>query len=878
MKLIITEKNIAARRLAEILAQGKAKAGKVYTTPIYTFTWAGEDCVAIGLRGHILAVDFPVELDYTSKTKVWKAVTAEGEIIDADLPKTLPVPPWQKTRKPFSKSGLALTSWNIPALPYLTWAPVIKQPAERDLIRSLKNLAKKADEIIIATDFDREGELIGSDAAGVVREVNTTAPILRARYSALTKGEVTRAFDELTSVDNNLAQAGEARQDIDLIWGAVLTRYLTKVRFGGLGKPRSAGRVQTPTLKLIVDKEAERDAFVPEDYWVVSAELQTGTGESFTARHSTDHFKDRTAAESALQTVQEAIVAGTPATVASLEQKKRVVKPPIPFNTTMLMAAAAAEGLSPTRTMRLAESLYMDGLISYPRVDNTVYPASLDLRGSLRKLAQVSELAPFANEILAQGSLHPTRGAKETTDHPPIHPTDTAQRSKLRDDEWKLYNLIARRFLATLSTQAVYNDSKAEFDIAGETFFAKGQTLVVPGFRALYPYGAKKEDYLPALEQSDKLQVLSCTSDERQTKPPSRYSEGGIITTMEKLGLGTKATRADAVQRLIDRAYVQVENKSLKPTQLGRAVIDALSRFAAHITSPDMTAELEDEMDAIASGTRPRSAVVTHSREILSDSMKTLIDAADEVGEMLKDASHADSVIGKCPKCGKDIVVRRSLKTGGQFAGCSGWNAEGTGCDVSYPLPPGKIEPLEEPCPVCGAPRVRIIQFRRKPVERCLNPECQTNYEPPIDLGACPTCAAAGKKGRIIGQRNQRTLKRYARCTNYDECQTSYPLPQSGEITATGEYCPTCGSPEIVVATRRGPWRICINMDCPSKQKATDGQEEGSAGKPKKTRATAASKAKAKTKTATKTKAKTSARKAPASRKATTAKKTPAAK
>ena len=831
MKLIITEKNIAARRLAEILSSGASKSDKVYSTPIYRFSWRGDDCVAIGLRGHILEVDFPVELNYAAKQKAWEAVTSEGETIGVDLPADLPTPPWDKTRKPFSKSGLSLVTWKIESLPYLTWAPVIKQPAERELIRSLKNLAKKADEIIIATDFDREGELIGSDASGVVREVNTTAPILRARYSALTKGEVTRAFDELTCVDNDLAQAGEARQDIDLIWGAVLTRYLTKVRFAGLGKPRSAGRVQTPTLKLIVDKEAERDAFVPEDYWVVTAELQTRAGEAFTARHAQDHFREQPAAAAALRAVEAAIAAGKPARVAALEQKDRVVKPPIPFNTTTLMAVAAGEGLSPTRTMRLAESLYMSGLISYPRVDNTVYPASLDLAGSLRKLAQVPDFADFANALLAQAKLTPTRGKVETTDHPPVHPTDTAVRSKLRDDEWKLYNLICRRFMATLSTQAVYRDLKADFDVAGESFFAKGQTLVKPGFRAIYPFGAKTEDYLPALSQGDELAVLSCASDQRQTKPPARYGEGGIITTMEKLGLGTKATRADAVQRLVDRAYVQVENKSLKPTQLGRAVIDALSQFAAHITSPDMTAKLEGEMDAIASGKRQRREVVTHSRELLAGSMKTLLEKTDEVGEMLKDASHADSVIGSCPKCGKDIVVRRSMKTGGQFAGCSGWNAEGTGCDVSYPLPQGKIEPLEGACEKCGAPRVRIIQFRRKPVERCLNPECPTNYEAPIDLGACPVCAKADKAGRVIGQRNPRSLKRFARCTNYEDCETSYPLPQNGAIKATGEYCGACGSPEIVVTTRRGPWRICINMDCPAKLEAEEKKAERATAK-----------------------------------------------
>ena len=143
---------------------------------------------------------------------------------------------------------------------------------------------------------------------------------------------------------------------------------------------------------------------------------------------------------------------------------------------------------------------------------------------------------------------------------------------------------------------------------------------------------------------------------------------------------------------------------------------------------------------------------------------------------------------------------------------------------MTYPLPPGKIEPLEDVCPVCAAPRVRIIQFRSKPIERCLNPECETNHEPAIDLGQCPVCrerglhADDGEIGHIIGQRNPKTLKRFARCTNFEQCQVSYPLPGRGEIEPTGEYCASCGAPEVVVRTARGPWRICINMGCPSKE------------------------------------------------------------
>ncbi len=169
-------------------------------------------------------------------------------MLPADMPDGLARPPYDTKRKPFLADGISIKGWKLESLPYLTWAPVIKLPAEKELIRSLKNLAKKSDSVIIATDFDREGELIGSDALNKVREVAPDLPVARAQYSSFTKAEITQAFDNLVSLDQNLADAGESRQHIDLIWGAVLTRYLTLAKFGGFGNVRSAGRVQTPTL------------------------------------------------------------------------------------------------------------------------------------------------------------------------------------------------------------------------------------------------------------------------------------------------------------------------------------------------------------------------------------------------------------------------------------------------------------------------------------------------------------------------------------------------------------------------------------------------------------------------------------------------------
>lgn len=814
MKLVVTEKNIAAQKIADLLGVGKPKADKVYSTPVYRFERDGEEWVTIGLRGHILEPNFVPALTY-KKRGGWIGVDANGEMIPADLPTDLPKPPFKK-KKPFVPDGVELNAWKMDALPYLIYAPIEKLPKEKDIIRSLKNLAKKADSIVIATDFDREGELIGSDALTCIREVNEEAPVSRARYSAITKEEITRAFTNLVELDVDLAQAGASRQDIDLIWGAVLTRYLTLVKFAGYGNVRSSGRVQTPTLALIVARERERLAFVPEDYWVIKGDFSHKDLE-FSANHATARFK----VESEADQVMEHVASATSARVAAIEKKQRKQAAPVPFNTTSLMAAASAEGLTPARTMRLAESLYMDGFISYPRVDNTVYPSSLDLRDILKRISGNPAYRPFAEELLKKDKLTATRGKTETTDHPPIHPTNLATPEMLPPAEYKLYNLIARRFMATLSEPAVIEGTKVTLEVNGEPFAAKGDVLVKPGFRAIYPYGLKKDEQLPALEEGEMLDFGGATKTHKQTEPPARYSQGKLIQEMEKLGLGTKSTRHSIIERLYTVKYVQ--NDPIEPSQLGIAVIDALDKFAPHITSSVMTANLEEEMSQIAAGDSKKVQVVRHSRDLLAQELENLLPHQEEVRDALADAVAADAYVGPCPKCGKDLQLRSSQKTRSMFIGCAGW----PDCDVTYPLPKGKIEALEEKCPTCGMPQIKVTAFRSKPRVLCIDPECETNKEPDLVVGTCPTCAEQGKEAKLIAHKNPRTLKRFIRCENYDECQTGYPLPQYGALTATEEVCEECGAPMVIVTTARGPWKLCPNFSCPSKEKKEKGKTSG---------------------------------------------------
>ena len=810
MKLVVTEKNDAAEKIAQLLGS-KSRKDKVFNTPVYRFEVDGEEWVTIGLRGHILEPDFTPQLVY-KKRGGWRGVTADGEVVEANVPSSLPKPPFKK-KKPFSEDGVDLKGWKMEALPYLAYAPIEKLPKEKDIIRSLKNLAKKADSVCIVTDFDREGELIGSDALTCIKQVNETAPVSRARYSAFTKEEITHAFSNLTELDENLAAAGESRQDIDLIWGAALTRYLTLVKFAGYGNVRSSGRVQTPTLALIVARERERLAFKPEDYWVIRGSFGEGS-DKFEAPHATARFKSEKAAQAAMDAIDDA----KKALISSIEKKKRTVRPPAPFNTTSLMAAAAAEGISPARTMRIAESLYMDGYISYPRVDNTVYPSSLNLAEVVRTLSGNPAYADYCNKLLAGGKLHATRGNKEETDHPPIYPTAKATPDDLPAAEYKLYNLVARRFLATLSDAATVEGTKVILEVPGESsssreqFVARGDVTVKPGFRAIYPYGLKKDEQLPVLEEGVLIAFNGATCTKKQTEPPARYSQGKLIQEMEKLGLGTKSTRHSIIERLYTVKYIQ--NDPIEPSQLGMAVIDALDQYAPHITHPEMTSELEDGMSEIAAGTRTKNDVVMNSRNLLAKELEALLPKKEEVATALADAVAADAYVGTCPKCGKDLQIRASQKTRGMFIGCSGWPE----CDVTYPLPKGKIEAQETRCPTCGMPQVKVSAFRAKPRVVCIDPNCSTNTEPDVVVGICPTCTDRGvMDAKLIAQRNPRTLKRFIRCEHYDICETSYPLPQYGELIPTEDVCEACGAPMVVIKTARGPWKLCPNFDCPSK-------------------------------------------------------------
>jgi DNA topoisomerase I len=703
MRLIVTEKDNSAKKIAQILSGGKAKESKSYGIPFYEWEGDADQQNVIGLKGHLMNPVFPE--GYSE----WRKVEPR-ELIDA---------------------------------------PLQKEPIQKSVHKALRKQAKGADSVVIATDFDREGELIGLEALEEILDINpglvgqngsvTGANIRRARFSALTKEEIEEAFANLVDLSEPLARAGEARQDIDLIWGATLTRFVS-LATGRLGSSfLSVGRVQSPTLAIVVDRELERRAHVPQPYWEVFATFEHPDGE-FTAHHKVDKFWEEQEAMSALANTK------SPGVVRKVESKRNTRKPPGPFNTTQFTSAASSVGVSPARAMRIAEDLYMDGFISYPRTDNTVYPPSLPVRELLHSIAQVDAFSE-AMPIASRPELSPTRGKKQTTDHPPIYPTQALDPKVLPDDgHRKIYELVVRRFVATFADPAVSESTRADIEAGTENYFVRGNVLVEPGFLAIYPYGRSKDEEIPKVEEGQELPLAAVDAagegpasnpwfDAKETQPPSRIGQGRLIEMMEDLGLGTKATRHDIIQKLYDRGYVR--NNPIEPSETGIAMVKAFEQYAKRVATPDMTAELENDMDRIAASEVTKDQVVDTSRSMLRESYDLMEEHKRELAEIIWEGMNQDRILGPCPKC-RDagrvneegntnrLKIIRAKKSGKRFVGCEGYPE----CDQTYGIPQrGDLFRLEENCSICGeTPRLKVWTGRR-PWNLCLNEDCPSMVE-----------------------------------------------------------------------------------------------------------------------------------------------------
>jgi DNA topoisomerase-1 len=769
MHLIVTEKHNAAQQIAAILSGGAASTTRVKGQTIYR--WGDKRC--LGLAGHIVEVDFPEEYND------WEAI-----------------PP------------SALTSVETET-----------RASKPTLVSALRVLAKDASKVTIATDYDREGELIGKEAYDIVREANASVSVDRVRFSSLTAGEVRSAFADPDEIDFDLAAAGEARQVIDLVWGAALTRFLTLASQRRGNDFVSVGRVQTPTLKLLVDRERAIEDFEPDDYWELFAEFAPADGDSFEGQYYYLDEDDTEAErvwkqETALRIGQEIREAGE-ATITDATDERRADNPPIPFDTTEFLSAAGAIGFDAKPAMSIAEDLYTDGWITYPRTDNTVYPDDLDPEALVETLGNASLFADDAEWVLDQDDISPTSGDTETTDHPPVHPTgDLPADGELSDAEWEIYKLVVRRFFATLAPAGTWVRRRLDLEAGGHRLKANGKQLADPGYHRVYPYFETEETPIPDGETGDVVPIADLRADDKQTRPPNRYSQSQLIERMAALGIGTKSTRHNTIDKLYDRGYV--DGNPPQPTSLARGVVMAIEEYAESLASEEMTAQLEADMTAIADGGTSLSAVTGKSRRMLDDVFDDLEGAEQEIGELIDtpDDSDGDShgrdddgpVIGDCPECGASLVAREAGDS--RFIGCQSY----PDCEHSLPLPnKGRPHAMDEVCDDHGLHHVKMLAGSHTFVFGC--PQCQQETADETDdriIGDCPECGETDD-GKLAIKR-VRSGSRLVGCDRYPDCEYSLPLPRNGEMEVTDEMCDEHDLPELNVHQEdSNVW----NLGCP---------------------------------------------------------------
>ena len=755
--LVVSEKFNTALRIAVVLSDGRMKLGRIEGTNVFEFERPDGPYAVVGLRGHIVELDYPKEL----------------------------------------------SEWTLDGLPRLLETPPHKRVTEQGIVTALQHIVRDFERVIIATDFDREGELIGLECLELLQKVHPTIEVARARYSALTRDAIEQSFAHLEPLDRALAEAAEARQEIDLVWGALLTRFLS-LTSGQRGRSfLSAGRVQTPTLALLVERDQAIKEFTPPPFYEIVA---TGThgDEEFRLVHAHGIWEKRDDAERVFRRVEGA----TEGVVREFAEEETRRRPPVPFSTTLFVAESTRLGLGAATAMRIAEDLYTQGLISYPRTDNTVYPRGLGLRGLVEKFRD----GPFgeaADFVLAQPAFRPTRGRTETTDHPPIYPTGAVDPRKLRPDHAKVYELVVRRFFATLAPDAIGWARKARVEVNGEPFEGKGHRVTEPGWYRVYPYSQPDEAALPVLTVGASVGIRDPRLVEDQTKPPRRYTQGSLIQEMERLGLGTKSTRHDVLQKLFDRRYVL--QRQLEPTATGVAVTDALRAFAPVITRPEMTHRLEEDMEQVAESRKPKGDVLAESREMLRDAYQLLAANAEGVKETLTGALDRQHFVGPCPRCGGALRLARSPR-GARWVQCV--NNPAT-CTVTYALPSaGFIEPAPEfLCATCKVPRVKITFRSQRPDLYCINPECPEHHKA-FRIGVCPSC------GSPLHIRYSFAGKRFVGCSGYPNCRVTYPLPQRGKLEKDQPPCPVCRAPVVTaIEAGRPPWTLCINPECPTRSK-----------------------------------------------------------
>lgn len=670
------------------------------------------------------------------------------------------------------------------------------------VVSELRAAAAKADTVYLAPDPDREGEAIAWHVQELLR--SRAKDIKRIQFNEITKKAVLEALRHPRDVDTDLVHAQQARRILDRLVGYKISPLLWRTVKRGI----SAGRVQSVALRLIVDKEGEREAFVPEEFWVFRALVQGSAGEPF--RLNLVRYQGRKVSIASLAEAEalEAELRGQPFVVSRVDSRLRNRQPLPPFTTSTLQQAANQRlGYGARRTMNIAQRLYegiemgdgnVTALITYMRTD------SVRISDEAQAAARTFIASAYGDSYLpADQRVFRTRESAQDA-HEAIRPVDVTLdpetvRSSLTSEQYSLYKLIWSRFVASQMADATYRDTSIIADCGESEWQTRGQCQIFDGWQRVLP--GEKDNLLPEVHSSEQLDVQALEKEQKYTQPPARYSEASLVRTLEELGIGRPSTYATIISTLEDRGYVEKKERTFVPTELGRVVCQQLMENFSTLMDVHFTAQMEDALDKVAEGHEswddllaafarefnPTLAAATVNMKTVKGGMETELHCPecgqpllirfgragaflscksypdckfssnfirDEQGHLTIAAAPSPTVVGTCPDCGKDLIVRRA-RTGSRFIACTGY----PDCHYSAPWS------THVTCPKCGKGEI---------VEK------------------------SSKKGRI-----------FYSCSTYPTCDFS---TWNEPVART---CPDCGSPYLVVrTTRAGSVLACPNKDC----------------------------------------------------------------
>jgi DNA topoisomerase-1 len=681
----------------------------------------------------------------------------------------------------------------------------------KKVVSELKSAAKRNEHVWLATDLDREGEAIAWHVAYAIGLANGKVDdrVSRVVFAEITPEAIEQAFRHPRAIDRPLVDAYQARRVLDRLVGYKLSPLLWKKVRPGL----SAGRVQSVALRLVVDREREIEAFVPQEYWTIEVPFATDDDERFSSSlHSVDGKKIEITNEADATKHVEAIRAAGTYAVGAVRRREQKQNPPRPFITSTLQQEAARKlGFSARKTMVLAQQLYEGveigaegqvGLITYMRTDSVhLAPSAVQ---EIREAIQ----ARYGDQYLPSKprAFRSKKGAQEA--HEAIRPTHAARhpddiKSHLDNDQLRLYQLIWDRTLACQMTEALFDATSVDINAGDHMLRATGRVMLFDGFLVVYREGRDDEDEeaegrLPELTEGQSLRLIDVLPSQHFTQPPPRFTEASLVKALEENGIGRPSTYAATLSTLVDREYIRIDQRRIFPTDVGMVVTDLLVEHFPQIVDLKFTASMEEDLDEIARGNKDWPEVLRQ----FYDPFERLLEKKDK--EITRDDVIKETTEEKCPICGSEMTVK--LGRYGKFLSCTKYpDCKGTR-QIDGSQRPEPQEVPGEVCELCGSPML-LKHGRYGEFLGCSKyPDCKGVKSKTIG-GSCPKC----KEGKLA-QRRTRRGKAFYGCTRYPECD--YAL----WTRPLDDPCPKCGGTMTPDEERGGVCLSCGHAGLEEKQ------------------------------------------------------------